>query len=157
MNVCTSRHRLFIPQENVEHICRFLAGRSADLYSLRLVCKAFHASATSFLLNACCSQPSELFNRDSTDTIPSEVSSRKPITIWTEIEMPKEITLDDRSTTDGTTFLELVHLPDAMPRNRTMAFALGGRKAICWGLLRERQVLVIAHRKSYALAAIRGF
>lgn len=150
---------IHLPQELVDCIASHLR-KATDITAARLVSRSFCDAATKLMLDIQCS-PSELF------TLPTrmeldEIDHAAPkffkwfdrraeqlVTQWTWLEIPCEITLEDRYTEHGRKFLELAIAPstdacrdslddEELDDGKDDVPLSSGRKATCWGRMQEK-------------------
>lgn len=153
MDVAGESRGFHIPPEIVDQICSHLAHDVHDIQSANLVCKAMQRSARPMLFNFS-SSPAEMFLShtaksepfakvwpDESYTLPGMPRRvDKPLTIWTCIDIPLSVLLEDAKTDVGSRFVTLIcaptRLPNGLPAN-IKAERNEGRKAICWGRISE--------------------
>lgn len=149
MDLYFSHHKLHLPLEIIRYICS-LIDQVSDICAARLVNRAFSAAATPFITDIWDS-PSILFRRpdaatstcisDSTSIDPENRSRwvKKPLTIWTWLNVPSQVLLEDEYGDIGKQFVDVILAPDVAwdDTYERLAFHRFGRKAVSWGRINQ--------------------
>ena len=143
---------LHLPLELVSHICSFLENAS-DACAVRLTNRLFCAAATPLITDVWDS-PSLLFTKPNPTTASQTYAGsdidpqnrprwvEKPITIWTWLSIPSDVTLEDGKTAVGERLAGFLNAPDKSRSDYSQrSFRKYGRKAVCWGRMQERPEL----------------
>ena len=162
MDICLRDRKIRIPQELIIQICCNLY-HASDIRSARLVNKSFCAAVTPFMTDIW-SSPSELFTKpsESKEPDPSQNAAFRndsrprwvpnPITLWTWLQIPSNVPLEEPNFPAGKRFEELIFAPDKPPRSSFLRQSYNeyGRKATCWGRISEHPgMFCIVMRRSF--------
>lgn len=141
-----------LPRELIDLVVSYLR-TAKDIGSARLINRTFYKAATEVMLDIRRS-PSKLFTYP-TRVVVEEIERAKPVnnmkepwrqispvTIWTTLNVPRHIPLEDQDTELGRRFSELVtwgsHVMDSDTDPRLDYNShKHGRKGVCWGRVEE--------------------